>query len=292
MSRVATQIRYLDSTADVDEIVDTYLNDGAVILQNVLTQNQVRALNEEIEPYMQKANPGGPPGNKIKDFYGANTKRVELVPRRSKTYREEVLNLDVLHNVASKVFSAVGTYWLAHAQVIEIGPGSAAQPLHRDIQSNPAIMQLGPSGPETLFNFFVALSDFTEENGATRIAPGTHKAGGDGGFVLWQDDDGRKALETLPAIMNPGDVALYTGKTLHGGGANTTADKYRRGIAMPLQASFLTPVEAFPLTVGVEIARTLPERVQRILGFRTQVPSGSTGIWRAEAGELANYLEV
>ena len=50
MSRAATRIRYLDSTENVDEIVDAYLNDGAVILRNVLTQDQVRAVNEEIEP--------------------------------------------------------------------------------------------------------------------------------------------------------------------------------------------------------------------------------------------------
>lgn len=288
-------IRRLQSTASVEEIIAAYTEDGCAILEGVISQDQVKALNDEVDPYLRDTLPGGPAGNTTPVFYGVNTKRIEMVPTRSRTFREQVLDLELLYKICDAIFlKETGTYWLGLAQVIEIGPGTEAQPLHRDIQSNPAIMQLGPSGPETLLNFFIALTEFTDENGATRIAPGSHKAGDGAGFSTWQASEGSDSggNMTVPAVMKAGDVALYSGRTLHGGGANRTKDNYRRGIAMPIQSSFLTPVEAFPLTLGIELARNLPKRVQSILGFRTQYPIGSTGIWRAQAGELAEHLGI
>ena len=57
------------------------------------------------------------------------------------------------------------------AQVIEIGPGNAAQMLHRDLENWFPFIAMGPAGPEVTVNFLIALTDFTEENGATRVIP-------------------------------------------------------------------------------------------------------------------------
>ena len=61
-----------------------------------------------------------------------------------------------------------------------------------------------------------ALTDFTEANGATVIAPGSHRLPGDLPAIALED--------TCRAVMSAGSALFYNGKVVHGGGANTTAD--------------------------------------------------------------------
>jgi ectoine hydroxylase-related dioxygenase (phytanoyl-CoA dioxygenase family) len=92
--------------------------------------------------------------------------------------------------------------------------------------------------------------------------------------------------------MKAGDVLFYSGKTVHGGGANRTEDEYRRGVAFAVNAGFLTGEEAYPFLVDLEIAKTLSPRVQRMLGFRSQYPTGSAGLWQVDYAELADHLSL
>ena len=57
------------------------------------------------------------------------------------------------------------------------------------------------------------MTDYTEEMGATRIVPGSHKLGSDRQFDL---------KDTVPAEMPRGSVLIYSGKLYHGGGGNKT----------------------------------------------------------------------
>ena len=90
--------------------------------------------------------------------------------------------------------------------------------------------------------------------------------------------------------MDAGDAVFYSGHVSHGGGANVTADQYRRGVTIPMQAAFLTPEEAYPLLVSLDIVRTLSPRVQKMLGFRSQYPKGSPGLWQNDYAEIADFI--
>ena len=86
---------------------------------------------------------------------------------------------------------------------------------------------MGKSGPMVMVNFLIALTDFTEENGATRVIPGSND---------WDDYEDRGTPEmTIPAEMKAGDVIFFNGKVSHGGGANVTENERRRGLTIPLQ---------------------------------------------------------
>ncbi|MGY2491269.1 phytanoyl-CoA dioxygenase family protein [Cupriavidus sp. CP313] len=286
-SMAKKSLRSLPSTAPVDEIRMIFDEDGGVILKNFITAEQVRAFNADIQPAMDELRPGCKQELQelMGEFHGVNTKRLTGVAKLSKTFREEILDVDALHALADATFlKESGTYWLSTAQVIEIGPDSRVQPLHRDLEGWSVFLKMGASAPEILVNFLVALTDFTEENGATRIIPGSHK---------WADFDDRGTQEmTIPVEMKAGDAVFYTGKLVHGGGANRTKDFYRRTVALALVPGYLTPEEAVPLLLDIDAVRTLPKRVQRLLGFRSQYPVNAfeVGLWQANVGDVGAYL--
>lgn len=267
-----------------DKILKLLTRDGGVIVENFLTKEQMNRFNAEIEPPLQALRPGSAQENDtVAAFHGGNTKRLTNLVTHSATFRDKILEHRLVHEICDRIFlPESGTYWMTTAQVIEIGPHSQAQRLHRDLENWFPFIGMGPAGPEVTLNFLIALTDFTEENGATRVIPGSNH---------WSDFEDRGTPEqTVPALMNAGDALLFSGKTAHGGGANRTSDEYRRAVAFALNPGFLTGEEAYPFLVDRELAKTLSPRVQRMLGFRSQYPTGSPGLWQVDYADLGDYL--
>ncbi|PVH71765.1 toxin biosynthesis protein [Cadophora sp. DSE1049] len=277
-------VQKVDRSTPVKEIVRIVNEDGGVILKGIITKDQVDAINRDLDPFFATTKPGTQLDNDhIAAFHGVNTKRVHDVVTNSKTFREDILDHDFVHEISTEVFSKdAGTYWMGAAQAIEIGPGSPSQVLHRDLTPWAHYVALGDAAPEAMVNFLIALNDFTVENGATRVIPGSNK---------WPDyrDLGKHEM-TVPAELKAGDALFISGKVVHGGGANATTDFYRRAIAFNLLCSFLTQEEAFPLIVKQELAKTLPRRSQAMLGFRSQWPNGSGGLWNSNYQDIGEVL--
>ena len=143
-------------------------------------------------------------------------------------------------------------------QAISIEPGDPAQFLHRDEELFPF-----PHAFEVMSNAMWALDDFTVENGATRLVPGSH---------LWPRDREPVPGEALPAEAPAGSVVLWLGGVLHGGGANRSG-RVRRGAVMSYRLAWLAPTEKLLLSTPPEVARTLPERLQRLIGYQLHRPN-------------------
>jgi len=67
--------------------------------------------------------------------------------------------------------------------------------------------------------------------------------------------------------MPAGSVLFYTGALYHGGGANRS-DRTRYGLNITYARSWLRQEENQYLTVPREIARDLPESLQRLIGYQ------------------------
>jgi ectoine hydroxylase-related dioxygenase (phytanoyl-CoA dioxygenase family) len=283
-SAAPASLPHVPASAGTDAILEALYEAGGVIIEGLLTPEQVRSMNTELDGPLDALNPGSThDSDLIKAFHGSNTKRLTGLPTYSKTFRDHLLDHDLCHDILERIFHPqTGTYWLSTAQVIQIGPGNAAQVLHRDQGQFQVFDRMGPSAPEAMMNFLVALTDFTDENGATRIIPGSHK---------WPDFAERGTPEdTIPAEMRAGDAALLLGKTVHGGGANRTQNEYRRAIAYAFQASFLTPEEAYAHTMPMELVKEMSLRAQRMIGFRSQYPTNSPGLWQFNYEEIGDHL--
>lgn len=284
MTTLDATLQRVSRSTSVEKIREIVAGDGGVIIEGLLTADQVARFNTEIEVPLQALAPGSEHELEIvQEFHGANTKRLTNLVTHSPVFRSEIIDHDLVHALCEATFlEESGTYWMTTAQVIEIGPGNRPQMLHRDLENWYPFVGMGPAGPEITLNFLIALTDFTEENGATRVIPGSHQ---------WPDFEDRGTPEqTIPATMKAGDALFISGKTVHGGGANVTADQYRRGVSFAFNPGFLVGEEAYPFLVDRDVVRTLPERVQRILGFRSQYPLGSPGLWQVDYRELGDYL--
>jgi len=107
-----------------------------------------------------------------------------------------------------------------------------------------------------------ALDDFTLDNGATRVAIGSHGK---------TDDHKESELTVEQAVMSRGSVLFYLGSTVHGGGANTSASP-RSGLINTYSLGWLRQEENHYLTIPRHVADKLPESVRRLMGYQSHGP--------------------
>ena len=137
-------------------------------------------------------------------------------------------------------------------------PGGAAMVLHSDQGYTPRSIAL----PLTM-NVMWMLDDFTDANGATRLVPGSHRR---------TEEPPRDRVETVPGVGPAGTALVFDGRIWHGTGANTTAGEKRHGVLTYFCRPWLRPQETHLLAVPPEVVRTLPERLQELLGYNIYPP--------------------
>lgn len=242
-------IQHLPSTTSAAEISKVLADDGAVIIDDHASRELLDRFDAEITPYIDVTQTGPD------DFSGYNTRRTGALIARSPAARELVMDPLVLAT-CHEVLAHATSFQLHLTQVISIGPGEPAQPIHRDQWAYDFFTF--PQGYEVQCNTIWALTDFTEENGATRVIPGSNH---------YEDKLRLSVDDSVPAEMTRGSVLVYTGAVYHGGGANRS-DAVRKGINITYNLSWLRQEENQYLAVPLDVARTLPEDLLRLIGYQ------------------------
>lgn len=242
------EVKHLPADSAPEDIAARLAEDGAVVLDRLVDDALMDRLAEELRPSMAATRTGPD------EFSGHSTRRTGALIARSETARELVMNEKILATVG-KVLGHASNFQLHLTQIIAIGPGGEAQPVHRDQWAFDFFPF--PDGYEVQCNTIWAMTDFTEENGATRLVPGSHRAGD--GLRYSQED-------TVSATMQRGSVLLYTGSVYHGGGANKS-DATRCGANITYNLAWLRQEENQYLSVPPEIARELPDDLLRVMGY-------------------------
>jgi len=166
------QLVTLDSTATVDEILEVFNRDGAVIIRNLVDENLVSRLRADLDAVIEQANVGTRSGDPIVDkFWGARTKRFGRLAWRSPAFIDVLTNKTMVE-ISDRLLLPNAVDWWLNSALMVIGPGEKAQVLHRDVNNWPFFET--PAAPEVTVSWMVALGPFTRENGATNVVPGSH----------------------------------------------------------------------------------------------------------------------
>ena len=241
-------IKHFKSNSDIEHILEVLDQDAGLIIDDVLSSEDLQQINNELNPYLKNNLKGD------NDFTGFQTKRVGALMARSPKCRDLALN-PVINQVSQKFLELhCDGYQLHFTSAISIGPGETQQVLHRDRGVWGGYV---PRKIETQLSTVWAITDFTKENGATQVVPGSHK---------WDKDRSPLPEEIEYAEMSAGSVFIYTGSVMHGGGANKS-NAERLGVFLHYAPNWLRQEENQYLSCPPSIAKDLQPELRDLMGY-------------------------
>ena len=232
------------AVADAD--VARVRRDGYVILPGLLDATEIATIKAAVSPLLDRT--GRNP------FEGHATQRVYSVLNKTRACDRIADHPRVLALLDRLLLP---NYLLSMLQVINIQPGEAAQMLHTDDAFYPLPRPRKALGAATIW----AIDDFTADNGATDIIPGSH---------LWGTERPDAALRE-PVVMPAGSCVFFLGTLWHGGGANRSSQP-RLAVTAQYCEPWLRPQEAFTLSISREVVRAVSEDIRRMLGYSIHSP--------------------
>lgn len=281
-------ISYFDKTAHTGSVIEALRRDGAVVVTNVVEAELVDAVLSELRPSLDASGL-----DTVGDFNGSGTLRASSGVLRIAPSAADLVDHDWVIRVADEILLPhCATYQVGSMSAIEILPGESAQALHRDDSLYP----IESPGLELQIGVMWALSDFSEENGGTRVVPRSHR------FIRsWHLPD---LTNWKTAVMPKGSALFYMGSTWHGGGANDS-DAPRAGLINTYSLGWLRQESNQYLEMPPDVAARLRPRLRALLGytphgtgddmignFREECPAWvrtpPEPAWREERGQIAS----
>ena len=234
----------------VSSLLDEIRSEGYTVLRDGLSSRQVKKIREELAPILATA----PFGRN--DFEGFSSQRVYALLAKSPATATLVAHPSLLALLDRLLHPA---YLLSAHLAINVHPGETVQTLHPDDGYCAMPRPRQHVGVSVVW----AIDDFTVDNGATEVLPGSH---------TWGDETPDPADPRIRAIeIGAGSAVVFLGTTYHRGGANTS-DTVRLGITPQFCEPWIRPVETMTLAVPPDIASTYPSRVQSLLGYAIYPP--------------------
>lgn len=261
--------------ADPDEIVASIERNGVVIVEGLLDADVVARVNDEVEAAVTAADPDERLFvAAMSAFHGPATKQVSGVAGISRTFAVDVVCHPLLLALADRVLGPhCARYQMNIGHLLQRGPGAEEQLLHRD---ELVWSDVPWPHPELQLASVIAFVDFTKDNGATRVVPGSHR---------WPDRALRGADQMRTVVapeqiayaeMPAGSAVIYSGGTIHAGGSNIT-EVARRGAHLSYCLGWLRTEENNYLAVPPEVAATLPRVAQEVIGYAVHNSIGRGG---------------
>ena len=232
---------------------------GALVVHDLATPDQLAAIRAELAPYIEAAEAGA---DDPADFYPGRTHRIVALMHRSPTARNLMMHPTVEQLGDRHLLANCNKWQLNVSAGLEVGPGARDQVLHREEDLFP---YFDLPRPNLILATMWAISDFTADNGGTQIVPGSHR---------WGADRTAEPHEIVRAEMPAGSVLFWLGGTLHGAGANITADQWRYGVILTYTLGWLRQEENQHVSIPLADAMALPREVRTRLGFDADYGGG------------------
>ncbi|MEM7275061.1 MAG: phytanoyl-CoA dioxygenase family protein [Actinomycetota bacterium] len=222
--------------------------DGFTIIQDAIEPELTAALRDTVRRCFDALGVE-PKGNRAEGF--ATRRLYNLVPR-DPVFRELPVHRNVLPLVESLLEPEC---LLSGTTAMDIGPGERLQGLHAD----DGLFRIGRPHRPMMATTIWALTEFTAENGATRVVPGSHREPGHPD----PDDDGAAVAAEMPA----GSVLVMDSQLWHCGGPNVTPDQWRLGLNVQYVRGFFRTQQNHYLSIPPDQLPDFSPRLRQLLGF-------------------------
>lgn len=246
-----TSIPEFSGDAPVAEIATALDGAGCAVLHEMQDAENIARIEAELSEPLGAAPLGE---DDPEAFYPAATRRITGLIARSEGARTLGLN-PLIGEICDHHLLPNCERWHLHVTAaLEIGPGARKQVLHRE--EDPFAFFPVPR-PNLALSTMWAMTDFTVENGATLLVPGSHR---------WEAGREAEPQEIVSATMPKGSVLVWLGGTLHAAGANVSND-WRYGIILSYALGWLRQEENQYLDVPAPVAANLPHEVRALIGY-------------------------
>ena len=235
----------MSQDAGVACVVAGLKKEGYAIVGNLTDGATMAAMGEELAPHFAAVSP---------EARSNATARIHSRVLAGAPVLQQQLIDPVVHGVMARLLGPHCVRWqLSSVQGIAVHPGANEQGLHRDDD----IFRLPHPHPVFEVNVMWAVTDFTAQNGATRVVPGSH---------LWPSGRTPEPDSAVPAEMAAGSALFWLGSTWHGAGANRSADP-RIGFYAGYSLGWLRQEEMMYLALPPVAVAPMPEALQRQIGY-------------------------
>ena len=242
------------NTASVSEVVAALRSSGAAIVTSAASSELMQIVAAELRSGFDEC-----ALEEQSAFDGGRTNRFNQVLRASSGAAELIEHEWVVAVADEILLPHCANYTVGSMTAIEILPGEDGQALHRD----DTIYPIDLAGMELQIGVMWAINDFTAENGATRVVPGSHRY-----LRSWHLPS---LGEWLPAEMPNGSALFYLGSTWHGGGPNHSQSS-RIGLINTYCLGWLRQESNQYFENPPSIARDFSPNLRALLGYS---PHGS-----------------
>ena len=230
---------------------------GLAIIEDALSAEEVAQLRQRV---VNQAAAEREAGVASLEYGGANQRVWNLINKGEVFI--ELLEKPLIREFMSHILE--GRFTISSYTANIAGKGGDAMVLHADQGYVPLEIPI-----PLVANIMWMLDDFTAENGATRVVPGSHRAD-----CL---PDAEQA--TLAATGKAGSALIFDGRLWHGTGCNRT-DAPRHGLLTYFARPFMRPQENCTLSVADDVLAQASPWVKELLGFR---------VWRSLGGVEGPY---
>jgi ectoine hydroxylase-related dioxygenase (phytanoyl-CoA dioxygenase family) len=196
-----------DALADVDR-------HGVGVLEGGLSPAETSAVRDRLWAVAGKKEASGQ-----RDFVPADADRLNIRLLNLIDSDPWFIGLSALPMVLAAVRHSIGERFILSNYSANIqGPGAGSMSLHAD---QGYVMEPWPDVPLAV-NIGWMIDDFTDDVGATRFVPGSHKA--------VESPDPQREYESIPIEGPAGSMLIMDGRVWHTSGINRTTDRYRAAI--------------------------------------------------------------
>lgn len=243
----------MKSSESTDEMARALGEAGCLVVTEAFDDALRSSVAQDMRPHLDALPAEWIETDDPEAFYPGYTRRAIAVVERSEAARELVMHPVSAALCEHHLGPNCERYQLHVTGALEVGPGAREQILHREEDSFPTFVL---PKPNLVVASMWAISDFTADNGGTRLVPGSH---------LWPQDRAHTPDEVAAAEMPAGSVLYWMGGALHGAGANIS-DSRRFGLILTYSVGWVRQEENQYLSIAPETVGKLSPELQALTG--------------------------